>query len=145
MLKKALFLGLPVLYAETKDGGLAFAVTPFCEEIGIDPWNQLKKLDDPAWAARSDITVRESRDARPRQMGLVHSSSFFSWVMGINVQKVNASAAEVLTQFREVGGKWLDDLVRHGAAYNQHFGDPMAPLLLLSRPSEEPRAVVGEG
>lgn len=133
MLKKALFLGLPVLYAETKDGGLAFAVTPFCEEIGIDPKNQLKKLNDPAWAARGDITVRESRDARPRPMGMVHSSSFFSWVMGINIQKVNASAAEVLIQFRETGGKWLDDLVRHGAAYNQNFGDPTAPAWFCCR------------
>lgn len=105
MLKKALFLGLPVLYTETEDGGLAFAVTPFCEEIGIDPWTQAEKLSDPAWAARQDMPVRESRDARPRPMGMAHSSCFYPWVLGINIQKVNPSAADVLTQFREGGGK----------------------------------------
>ena len=107
------------LITDTRDGSQWIPVTRLAENIGIDPYNQRKKVqDDPKFSSR-DIMC-PGKDGKKYKMISLPKDEVGAWLFSVNSNKIkNPDVRKNLIQYQKTLVTAIHDFTTKGIAVNK--------------------------
>lgn len=110
-----------VIEAQKKDDKVFVALTPVCENLGLDAKSQRNRIGRQPWANKAMMTS-VGADGKQRNMFMVDRRTFTMWLATIDTSRVKSQATrDLIISYQQEAADALDQYFSTGVAVNEHL------------------------